>query len=311
MVSFSNAWKVVFFALVVLVHSAGRAEECPVRVGEYSGTVKAEWLTKTREMRLLEPFAFKDPNCKVWAVPKGAVVDGASIPQVFWSLIGGPFEGRYRDASVVHDYYCKVKTEPSDQVHEMFYYAMLANGVDSNKAGAMFYAVRWFGPNWRLLQGTTPTNQNPPADMDVLHLADYKVSELKYLKLSDKQLAVIASSSGQPLPVTAPEFTKFSTRTTGKYEPSKEWLKSTGKEIDLPKALAQSQGDKYSNAKQKVIDIPTLDKKSKIFLFSSYQSERPPTQSDLDNISAWIEREKPDLIKLKNTPPDQISGRSN
>lgn len=113
------------------------ADECNVRVGEYSGKVKAEWLAKTREMKLLEPFAFKGPDCKVWPVPKGALVDGASIPQAFWSVMGGPFEGRYRDASVVHDYYCKVMSEPWEKVHDMFYDAMLANGVDSNRAALM------------------------------------------------------------------------------------------------------------------------------------------------------------------------------
>ena len=78
-------------------------DECLVRVGEFSGRIKAEWLTKTREMRLLEDFAFKGPDCRVWPVPKGAVVDGASIPRVFWSVMGGPFDGPYRDGSVVHD----------------------------------------------------------------------------------------------------------------------------------------------------------------------------------------------------------------
>ncbi|UUZ64073.1 DUF1353 domain-containing protein [Polaromonas sp. P1-6] len=138
------------------------AEECNVRVGEYSGTVKAEWLMKTREMRLLELFFFKGPDCKVWTVPKGAIVDGASIPQVFWSLIGGPFEGRYHDASVVHDYYCKVRTEPSELVHEMFYYAMLANGVDSDKAALMFYAVTWFGPKWQLVRNLSAQKAATP-----------------------------------------------------------------------------------------------------------------------------------------------------
>lgn len=299
MVKFANAWKTTFFTLLVFANWIADAEECSVRVGEYSGTVKAEWLTKTREMRLLEPFAFKDPNCKVWSVPSGAIVDGASIPQVFWSLIGGPFEGRYRDASVVHDYYCKMRTEPSEQVHEMFYNAMLANGVDSNKAAAMFYAVLWFGPKWHLIQKTALQSRPDAASQPL------QVDELKYVTLSNDQLAAIASSSGQPPPLSKTSFTKFSDRTIGTYEPSNAWLKSEEKKIEISKILATSQSTKYANAKSEVIDIPSSDASLSIWLLS-YHVRKQPTQSDLERIKAWIENEKPDLNRLKTTSPDQV-----
>lgn len=35
-------------------------------------------------------------------VPKGFVFDGASIPRIAWSIIGGPF-GPYADAAALHD----------------------------------------------------------------------------------------------------------------------------------------------------------------------------------------------------------------
>ncbi|WP_259665689.1 MULTISPECIES: DUF1353 domain-containing protein [Rhizobium] len=44
-------------------------------------------------------FSFDDPNGLKWDVPAGEKVDGASIPQAFWSIIGGPFEGPYLKAS--------------------------------------------------------------------------------------------------------------------------------------------------------------------------------------------------------------------
>jgi hypothetical protein len=81
-------------------------------------------------------------------VPRGTSVDGASIPQVFWSLIGGPFEGRYRNASVVHDYYCQVRNRRWQDVHQAFYEAMLASGVDGARAMVMYKAVENFGPRW-------------------------------------------------------------------------------------------------------------------------------------------------------------------
>jgi len=99
-------------------------------------------------MRVLEPFGFRDSANKKWLVPVNAEVDGASIPQVLWSLTGGPFEGKYRDASVVHDYYCDVRTESWSLVHRVFYDAMRASGVSEVRAKMMYAAVYFGGPRW-------------------------------------------------------------------------------------------------------------------------------------------------------------------
>jgi uncharacterized protein DUF1353 len=60
------------------------------------------WEDDGRLMTLVESFAYIDSSGRTWRVPSGVQVDGASIPQVFWSIIGGPFEGRYRNASIIH-----------------------------------------------------------------------------------------------------------------------------------------------------------------------------------------------------------------
>ncbi len=39
----------------------------------------------------------------VCVAPKGMPTDGASIPRVFWRLIGSPFTGPYRRPAVFHD----------------------------------------------------------------------------------------------------------------------------------------------------------------------------------------------------------------
>jgi hypothetical protein len=116
--------------------------------GEYIGKVVAEWGGGGREMRLVQEFAYKDPKGKVWKAPTGSVIDGASIPRVAWPLIGGPFEGKYRDASVIHDVACVEKKEKWEDVHEVFYTAMLASGVDLLQAKVMYGAVYHFGPRW-------------------------------------------------------------------------------------------------------------------------------------------------------------------
>ncbi len=116
--------------------------------GHFVGSVVAQWGDNGLDMTLIQPFEFIGPDGQSWPVPAGARVDGASIPRVFWSLIGGPFEGLYRNASVVHDYYCDVKVRSYQAVHKAFYEAMVASGVDPAKAWLMFQAVNRFGPRW-------------------------------------------------------------------------------------------------------------------------------------------------------------------
>lgn len=93
-------------------------------------------------------FTFYDPNGVRWTAPKGTVVDGASIPQAFWSIIGGPFEGAYLKASVIHDHYCVEKSKTAHDTHRNFYYGMRANNVSYWQAKAMYWAVATFGPSW-------------------------------------------------------------------------------------------------------------------------------------------------------------------
>lgn len=125
--------------------------------GAFDGRVVVEWLNDAgnpdRRMRLIEPITYIDPNNKRWPVPALSVVDGASIPKAFWSLIGPPFIGDYRRASVVHDHYCVVRTEPWQAVHRMFYNASLAGGVSKLKAKTMYAAVYAGGPRWKVSAG--------------------------------------------------------------------------------------------------------------------------------------------------------------
>lgn len=63
-------------------------------------------------------------------------------------MIGGPFEGPYSNASVVHDVACDQRQRPWRDVHLAFYTAMLAAKVDSVNAKVMYGAVYQFGPRW-------------------------------------------------------------------------------------------------------------------------------------------------------------------
>lgn len=119
----------------------------PDRYGYFIGRVRAEFLDG-RDMKLLESFEYKDPNSQSWIAPIGSIINGASIPKAAWSVIGSPYSGLYRDASVIHDVHCELKLKSWEEVHRVFYYAMLASGVSAFKARIMFKAVHEFGPRW-------------------------------------------------------------------------------------------------------------------------------------------------------------------
>ncbi len=119
-----------------------------LNLGRYTGRLILEPLPDGRRMRVLEDFGFLEEDGLHWPVPPRSTVDGASIPQALWSLIGGPFEGKYRDASVVHDYYCDVRSADWKSVHRMFYRAMLVSGVSVRRAKVMYTGVYFGGPRW-------------------------------------------------------------------------------------------------------------------------------------------------------------------
>jgi hypothetical protein len=119
------------------------------KLGRYTGKLLLEPLGDGRRMRTVLEFGFEDEADGLhWPVPRGTTVDGASIPKALWSFLDGPWEGKYRDASVVHDYYCAVRSADWRAVHLMFYRAMLVSGVTARRAKVMYLAVYFAGPRW-------------------------------------------------------------------------------------------------------------------------------------------------------------------
>lgn len=111
--------------------------------------LKVEPLTdNSGRVRLLESLTFTDVKGKKWTAPKGYVVDGATIPKQFQSIIGTPYGGDYVLASVIHDIAFDEKKEPWEEVHQVFYDAMIASGVEPNKATIMYIAVYEASARW-------------------------------------------------------------------------------------------------------------------------------------------------------------------
>jgi hypothetical protein len=117
--------------------------------GSYNGEPVTKWNPDGRTMTLLTELRYTDPTGMIWVAPIGSIVDGASIPRYLWSFMGGPFEGKYRKASVLHDVAYGDKKRPWQDCDRMFYYAMRCSGVSGVEAKTMFYALYRFGHHWK------------------------------------------------------------------------------------------------------------------------------------------------------------------
>jgi hypothetical protein len=117
--------------------------------GYYTGVPVTQWNSDGRSMTLLHELRYTDPQGIVWVAPAGSVVDGASIPRSLWTFMGGPFEGKYRNASVLHDVSYGLRDRPPSECDRMFYNAMRCSGVGPVEAKTMYYALLRFGDHWK------------------------------------------------------------------------------------------------------------------------------------------------------------------
>lgn len=107
-----------------------------------------------RDMRLLRDLTYTDPRGGIWVAKAGDTTDGASIPKELWSLVGGPFEGSYRLAAIIHDQYVNDPDQRWQDVHRIFFYASCAAGVDEALSKKLYGGVMLGGPKW----GSGPSN---------------------------------------------------------------------------------------------------------------------------------------------------------
>ncbi len=114
--------------------------------------LKSEWIDGPGGSKLREiaaPFGYIDPKGMHWDVPVGFRTDGASIPRFFQPVIGGPWTDAYIKAAIVHDFYIRRQSVSAEDVHRVFYLALLAAGTDVKRAQSMYFAVGRFGPQWQ------------------------------------------------------------------------------------------------------------------------------------------------------------------
>ena len=120
--------------------------------GSFEGRVVVEWLDDpfVPTMRLVRSFAYREPQGKVWAVPQGHIIKGRGMPPLFRHLIGQPFYGSFRKASIIYDHATQEMKEPWDQAQLMFLEASMAEGVNESEAKAMYMLLRAQGSRWEV-----------------------------------------------------------------------------------------------------------------------------------------------------------------
>lgn len=116
--------------------------------GVFENEPQVKLLNDGRDIELLADFVFIDGGNGRWAAPAGAQVDGASIPRVLWTLVGSPLVGKYRNASIIHDWFCDRRSRSWEATHKVFYEGMIASDVPTARAKVMYFAVHRFGPRW-------------------------------------------------------------------------------------------------------------------------------------------------------------------
>jgi len=112
---------------------------------------KTELMVKSNKdltWELLEDFIAMVPPYGEITVPAGFITDFASIPSLFhW--FATPTKGKWRKASVIHDYLYFLKEGKRKKADDAFLYLMEQDGVPYFKRYAMYWAVRIGGPRWK------------------------------------------------------------------------------------------------------------------------------------------------------------------
>jgi hypothetical protein len=81
---------------------------------------------------------------KLYWVPAGYEINGASIPRLFWSIIGSPFDPEKIPAAFAHDALYLTHAFTRSEADEVLFQLLLQAGSRLRTARTMWAAVRMF-----------------------------------------------------------------------------------------------------------------------------------------------------------------------
>lgn len=93
-------------------------------------------------VKTLQDIIYIANNGDIVLVPVGFVTDGASIPKIFWSIIGSPFTGKYKKPALIHDYLYATHLTSRKRADSIFIEGMKYLGVSRVKRVLMWLAVK-------------------------------------------------------------------------------------------------------------------------------------------------------------------------
>ena len=99
-----------------------------------------------KKWKLLKSFSYhvgSEDSEEIITVREGFVCDGASIPKLFWTIIGRPF-GRYAQCAVLHDWMYQHQMYTRRKADVIFFRSMRAMKVPFMQRWLMFRSVRLF-----------------------------------------------------------------------------------------------------------------------------------------------------------------------
>ena len=151
------------------------SRECPVGAGAGCYFRNSPVALQPEKVEIAgRPYAFQptarslefvDGEGRGWTAPTGTLTDGASIPQIFVSIVGDPRSREFANAAAMHDAWCGIGNEDGavyhkatwQEVHRMFYDSLIVGGTDDLRAKLMFAAVWLGGPRWAPISGAPDT----------------------------------------------------------------------------------------------------------------------------------------------------------
>lgn len=102
--------------------------------------MKVEQLENSTRI-LLEDVVVTVDNYIIKAIT-GFNYNGASIPRIFWSIIGSPYTGRYQVPALIHDLLYATEYFDRKTCDDIFLFLMKEYGVGYLKRYSMYWGVR-------------------------------------------------------------------------------------------------------------------------------------------------------------------------
>jgi hypothetical protein len=160
---------------------------------------------------------FVDAAGQVWTAPPRTLTDGATIPTLFAPLVGDRQSVEFLMAAALHDAYCGVGNEALhtfqarswEEVHRMFFEALLVAGTPPKKAKLMFAAVYLGGPRWndaeRSLEGVAEDDLLRELDWCLRWIEENDPSADEIVTwMRDREMALLMGEQVEPVDYSGP-----------------------------------------------------------------------------------------------------------